>query len=314
MKIIRLLLDLIFVTRPVVLVPVIGFSLFGVKIASEERVLWQWISLETVCKLAIFTLSVAAVYIANQLEDYDVDADNDGFPLLVKSGLSKRSATLFTLFLALLSLLLPLGYGDWVLSLFSLATLIIGYLYCFKPFYFTGRPIFDFLSNGLGYGLVAFLVGWNCIKPLSAGALLAAVPYITMMFAGSISSTLPDMAGDEKHQKITTAVKLGKVNAHILATFFLLVTLVLGWCFTDYVAMISAGAALPVYILYLIKPTQSLMEATYKVGGGISMLVIGFVYPLFILLGVLVTLVTILYFRIFHNVVYPSLLPVEDND
>lgn len=314
MKLLRLLLDLIFVTRPVVLIPVIGFSLFGYRLAAGDDSLWQTFSWTVLAKLVVFTLSVAAVYVVNQLEDYDVDSDNEGYPLLVKSGISKSLATLFTFLLALASLLLPLLWQDFMLMLFSGLTLLLGYLYCFKPFYFTGRPFLDFLSNGLGYGLIAFLAGWNCAKSIQIDAFEAAIPFITMMFAGSISSTLPDIEGDAKHDKRTTAVVFGKVNAHLLATLFLIVTGILGIIQSEIVALCSALAAIPVYIVYLIKPSQAIMEATYKVGGGISMLIIGLFYPQFILLGTVIAVVTVLYFRIFHNVMYPSLLPIENSN
>jgi hypothetical protein len=55
------------------------------------------------------------------------------------------------------------------------------------------------------------------------------------------------------------------------------------------------------------------MEACYKVGGGISMLIVGVFFPVLIISGALIVLASILYFRIFYGVSYPSLLPAEEN-
>ncbi len=306
---------LLFLTRPVVLIPVWGFSLFGFRLAQNRTALGSSLPASPFLLMLLFSLSVAAVYLLNQVEDFDVDSENDGFPLMVKSGISKRIVIIFTLLLAIISFVAPIFLGNLPLALLALATVVIGILYSVKPTYFTGRPIFDFLSNGIGYGFIAFAVGWHCGEGSFGVELIrASLPYVLLMFAGSISSTLPDMKGDALCNKRTTAVTFGARNAHILALLFIIAGGVLGYVNNDIAATVSGLLSLPFYIVYLIKPSPKTMEATYKVGGGFMMLVIASYYPLFALISFSVGIITMLYFRVVHNVTYPALLPVEVND
>jgi 4-hydroxybenzoate polyprenyltransferase len=312
-KIIKLLRDLLFLTRPVVVVPVWGFALFGYRLSVGDTSFFDQLPTSVFLKIILFSFSVAAVYVANQIEDFDVDVDNGGFPLLIKSGITKKSSAVFALVLALISVVVPLFLGEVALAIFSGSALVIGYFYSFKPFYFTGRPFLDFLSNGLGYGLIAFLMGWSCGANVSLVAFSSSLPYLFMMFAGSISSTLPDLEGDATHNKKTTAVLFGKKKSHLLATLLLIVALILAIKEVDIVAILASAVSLPFYFTYIIWPKQIFEEMTYKVGGAASMIAIGFVYPLFIGVGALVAVATILYFRLVFGVSYPSLLPVSDD-
>ena len=310
----RLIL-LLFSTRPVVLIPVWGFALFGFRIASGHNSLISTIEVGSFGMILLFSLSVAAVYLINQIEDFDVDSKNGGYPLLVKSGISLKLVKIFTAFLSVISIATPLIWGYWSISVLSLVSIVIGLLYSLKPTYFTGRPLFDFISNGIGYGGVAFIAGWIVAGGEFGGqAIIASLPYIVLMFAGSISSTLPDIDGDKEVGKITTAVKFGSMRAHILATIFIVLGTILGYLNHDLVATVSGLLSLPIYILYVFKPTQSIMESTYKVGGGLMMFTIGLYYPVFIVVSLTVGTVTLLYFRVVHSVTYPSLLPVESNE
>lgn len=306
---------LIFLTRPVVLIPVWGFSLFGFRVASGHDELFQWLHRGSFIMMLVFSLSVAAVYLLNQIEDYDVDSENGGYPLMVRSGISKNMTWGFTIFLALLSVIIPLALNHYVLAALSGFSLLIGYLYSVKPTYFTGRPILDFVSNGIGFGLVAFAAGWSLAADVTNVDMFEfALPYVLLMFGGSISSTLPDMSGDEACNKRTTAVVFGAKKAHVLAMIFIVLGVAVGSINRDWAAVASGAVSIPFYFWYLIKPSEVAMESCYKVGGAFMMLVIALFYPLFALFAFLVGIITMLYFRIIHQVTYPSLTPVNKNE
>jgi len=315
MKALKFFLDLVFITRPIILVPVWGFSLFAYRISSGGDSFFLSADKETILQIFLFSLSVASVYVLNQVADRKVDEANEGFPLLLKSGISNKIAWIWALILAAISLAGPYFYGFYSICVLSALSLGIGILYCFKPFSFSGRPVLDFLSNALGYGAVAFAVGW-VLGGAQIGAvsefLRAALPYFFMMAGGSVSSTLPDFDGDKANQKITTAVFWGKRRAHLIATVFIILSIIAADFAGDWVALASSGAALVFYALYAVFPqSQKLMEMCYKVGGAISMLIIGLFYPILIISGALLFVSTILYFRIFYKVLYPSLLPIK---
>jgi len=321
LKTVKFFFDLIFITRPVVLVPVWGFALFGYKISSQTKSVFQAINLEIILQILLFSLSVAAVYVLNQIADRKVDEANGGFPLLLKTGISNKIAYIWAIILSAASIIIPFFCGYKIISLLSFLSIFTGIIYCFPPFSFSGKPFLDFLSNAFGYGTIAFATGYALGgKEISAEFLLsgkflcAMLPYFFMMAGGSISSTLPDYDGDKANKKITTAVFLGKENAHFLAIFFVFSSAAFAYFWVqDFVAFSASLVANIIYILYAIFPkNQTLMESCYKIGGAVSMLIIGVFFPVLIVSGIAIGVLSILYFRIFYKVSYPSLLPVKE--
>ena len=313
--IIKFLFDLFFITRPVVLVPVWGFAFFGLRISSNSNV-FSFPNIEILSQILFFSLSVASVYVINQIVDRKVDEVNGGFPLLIKTGISNKMAWFWAVILAVLSIILPIFTGFPKIAILSVLSLLIGIFYCFPPFSFSGRPILDFLSNALGYGTIAFAAGWILGGgEINNNFLFAMLPYFFMMAGGSISSTLPDFDGDKVNKKITTSVFFGKRTAHFIAIFCVILSIYSAFYVQDLVAFSASAIALFFYILYTLIPrSQKLMEACYKVGGGISMLIIGAFYPILIIWGGVIVLASILYFRIFYGVLYPSLLPAKKSE
>jgi 4-hydroxybenzoate polyprenyltransferase len=317
-KIYRGLLDALFVTRPVLWIPVWGFSALGYwrglggDAAPDPTAAWHNAEWGVFVGMFLFSMSVGAVYVINQIADYAVDALNDGFPLLVRGGISRVRAGQIAAAVALLSIIsLLLRSGS--LALCAAAALTLGVFYSFKPGYLSGRPFCDFCANAAGYGIIAFGVGWI----LSGSGMLtprfvrAAAPYFLLMCAGSISSTIPDIAGDRTAGKITTAVFLGAGTAHLLACGFLLCAAGFALVFGDWVALTCAALSLPFYAAFVFVKSRRIMEATYKVGGGVTMLLAGYVFPVIIIPSILALCATWAYFRFRYQVNYPSLLPAS---
>jgi 1,4-dihydroxy-2-naphthoate octaprenyltransferase len=166
----------------------------------------------------------------------------------------------------------------------------------------------------MGYGIIAFGAGWSLSESSYTTAILflsKALPYFLLMCAGSISSTLPDKTGDSAEGKNTTAVVLGKRNANLLATLFLVISLLFSINTHDTVALLCTLIPLPLYITYIIKPNTFFMEATYKVGGALCMMCSCLILPLILPIGIVVFLMTRLYFRLRHRFIYPSIVPIQ---
>ena len=77
------------------------------------------------------------------------------------------------------------------------------------------------------------------------------------------------------------------------------------------VALIAALLAMPLYLAYLFVKGSRLQEATYKVGGGMAMVVACALYPALALAGLVVLAATVVYFRMRFNIGYPSLAPAK---
>lgn len=310
------LIDLFFVIRPLLLVPVWGFAVFGYwrfkgfTLTDLPRA-WSLIQYQELLWVVVFSLSVAVVYILNQIADIDVDRENSGKPLIASGVVSLKSAIAVSVLLSTVSIFFPLMFSRPVISVLSVLTIIIGTVYSFKPFYFSGRPFFDFLSNATGYGVIAFGAGWSiaggdffCLEFVRAS-----LPYFLLMSAGSISSTMPDRPGDLASGKNTTAVVFGNFRAHLLALLFLLGSGIIAIITSDIIVILCFAGSLPFYTGYIFKPNQFWTESTYKVGGALCMVCAGILVPVMIPAAMVVFFLTWLYFRIRHGVSYPSLVP-----
>jgi 4-hydroxybenzoate polyprenyltransferase len=310
--------DLFFLTRPILLIPVWGFAAFGYFCGHNGNIrgmipFWASTPLSVYLMILIFSISVGAVYIVNQLADIEVDKKNGGLPLLASGIVSVRSGKIAAIAVSFLSIIIPLLFSEKTLSILALISIIIGILYSFKPSFFSGRPFFDFLTNAFGYGVIAFGAGWHLSGQtiVTLKFVYASFPYFLLMCAGSISSTIPDFEGDKDCGKRTTAVFLDKKKAHLLATLLLLTGLSVSIINKDFVAFLCAIAPLPLYVLYIFSQKQIFMESTYKIGGGICVVAAMYSMPLFFFAALIVFLSTWLYFRIRHGVYYPSLLPAR---
>ncbi|MBN1307202.1 MAG: UbiA family prenyltransferase [Chitinispirillaceae bacterium] len=310
--------DLLMVLRPVILIPVWGFCALGFRCAVREdapvgiRTCLNSATIAVYGIILLFSLSVAVVYVMNQIADREVDRRNRGMPLVARGIVSVPSATAATGVCGFVSLFLLLLFHGHLFALAAATTLVLGFLYSFKPFRFSGRPFIDFISNAAGYGVIAFGVGWATAGKtvFCVPFLLNALPYFLLMCGGSISSTLPDIEGDRVHGKNTTAVVLGITRAHTLALLFIIAALIAGFFVTDFLAVLCAVASLPLYLLFYFKRSSLIMEATYKIGGSLCMIAAFSALPFFIPLALVVFAATWLYFRIRHGIAYPSLVPV----
>ncbi len=311
--------DAVMVTRPVLLIPVWGFSALGFRCAANSsNADWSFFPMHlptasNYLLLSIFSLSVAAVYIFNQIADIEVDKNNGGLPLIAGGIVPLNIAVLSSVLFSIFSLLLPLLLHHSPLVLCSGAALLLGIVYSFRPLRFSGKPILDFISNATGYGFIAFGAGWYIAgnQLFTVDFLKSALPYFLLMSAGSISSTLPDIEGDRQDGKITSAVWMGELRAHSVALVLLIAAGVAGFLRSDPAALICAVASLPLYIGYLVNPGRFFMEATYKIGGALCMVAAFLVMPWFLPVAGVVFAATWLYFRIRHETSYPSLIPID---
>ncbi len=313
------LLDAFFLLRPLILVPVWGFCLLGYVRAlsgsglNGAPVAMPLVFWEPVLWIVVFSLSVGSVYVINQLADLNADRQNEGFALMARGVVGTRAAVWTALVAGVCSILVPLvGRRPW-LAAFSFAALLLGVLYSVKPTRFSGRAVFDFLANGIGYGVIAFGAGWYLAKGSLDWKpfLLSATPYTFLMFAGSISSTVGDIPGDIRDGKRTTAVVLGRSWSQTLGLVFVLVGGAVGIWLQDWMSVLTASLVAPVYVASLIRSRMLITEATYKVGGATLMAIASVRAPALAVLGVGILVFTRIYFRVRHGIVYPSLGPAR---
>jgi 1,4-dihydroxy-2-naphthoate octaprenyltransferase len=90
-----------------------------------------------------------------------------------------------------------------------IAALALSLFYSLPPLRLCARPVFDLLSNALGYGGVAFAVGFATVSPDHVSAWMRALPYVFLVGATFLHTTILDVDGDRRSGKISTTVKIG---------------------------------------------------------------------------------------------------------
>lgn len=308
-KLAEFTIDSIFIARPIILIPVWGYFILGYYAKIELPTHGFLLSINTTAwiSLAAITLSVASTYILNQIADIATDSHNGGMPLIAKGGFPIKAAKIICVITAILPLL-TIALNKHVF-LFILLASLLNILYNIKPFYFTGRPFLDFLTNATGFGIVAFGLGWvsacNGQVFVVIEMLIRSFPYFLLMIAGSINSTMPDANGDSITGKITTVVYLGESRSNLISLTALFASLIVALINMDFIAILASVIALPLFISYQISPSADKATATYTYGGGFLLLIIALLTPGYLLAGIIVLIATKIYFRLRHNVKYP---------
>lgn len=297
--------DAFFLTRPILLIPVISFCALGYMENNTEQFFTFSISTPFVFNTIFVSLMLMAVHIINRLTDKDADEINSG-PSVIPL---KPSTIIYSKFIVVLLIAISLGFSvsvsGSVNTIFVVAALVIGLFYSLKPFYLTGKPFADFFCNALGYGVVCVLIGITSAENYSVN-LNNIASYFLLMSAGSIASTTPDALGDAKSGKITTAVFLGEGRALILGISFLIVALASGIYEGNLVVIVTSVCSIAAFLYAIIKPSKAAYSLSYQIGGGVLIAMIHIKMPtLFVASGVLF-LATFLYYRIRFSKTYPA--------
>jgi 4-hydroxybenzoate polyprenyltransferase len=297
-------LDAFFLLRPILFVPVWAFFCLGYLRRHWENgglIFFPMLPGPATLVLVSLTLLMGGCYIINQICDYPVDKLNVRGTLLTAEKLSLRFARVEWAVVTLTAFVPVFWYGREV-RILLLLSLGLSFAYSLRPFYLTGRPFADFLANAVGYGILAFVLGWYSSGGVeeSAGAdmmLRNCLPYFFLMAAGCISSTLPDVPGDAKEGKITTAVFLGESRANLLAILLLFLGLAASIWNHDYIAGASVLVSLPFFIRYAVTLKREHGIQSYQLGGAAMLVISLMLFPVVLALSLMMILGTRLYHK-----------------
>jgi 4-hydroxybenzoate polyprenyltransferase len=300
------IIDIIFLSRPVLLIPVFVFITLGylddghfsIRLALDPRLLYH---------LIFYSFIMFFVHLTNNINDAEVDRENSGPGHIDLSTISLKSLYMSALFFAFAGMTGAVLSGDvWIIAIYA-STLVLGFLYNFRPFYFTGRPFLDFLSCAIEYGIFCYLIGKR-LNPDPNPNLISLLAYFTIMVAGTIASTTTDVKGDKKGGKITTAVYLGVKKALVLGTIFLVMALFFGIIRFNPVIVISSGLSIVVFLYaILFNQKKSILACTYQIGGGVLIILAHIFYPVLFVITLFLLGITMVYFKLRHNAIYPRI-------
>ncbi len=300
-------MDYFILLRPSLFLPLWIFFLLGAYFANGE------ISLRAVAIFILYTLLMGGVYILNQVIDIESDKKNEKLFLLSEGHISLKNAYIEMGILFVLSVLVSLLLGIDIFIVFIIS-LLFGVTYSIPPLETKGRPFLDIIWNALGYGLLAFVVGWLSVAKSSGLMIVSGIPYSFAVAAVFVNTTIPDIEGDRQEGKITTGVFLGKKNTLLLAIFLDLAAIVISYLLKDYICLIASGLAFPIFLIAYVKQTKKIILFSFRAIPGILAVMVFIITPIVIPLFAFIIGVQRIYYRRKFNIEYPAIFSGKDRD
>lgn len=303
--------DAVALTRPTLLIPLWTMHILGAaQAAGGVAPVWAPAPRLVILGLA-HTLLMAAAYVLNQLTDVETDASNSKLFLIADGLVSRRFVKVEMAALVVASaFVLAVGrVGDGqVVALFAISA-ALGALYSAPPVRLKGRPGLDVAANAVGYGCVAFAVGWLSVRPLTADAVRASVTYVLCVAATFMFTTIPDIDGDAAGGARTSGVALGAQGAAWLGVCFLTLAAASAFVQQQWYAAPAVALAGPLYVRSAVRihraaDDPSLTHATQVVILALSAAA-AYAMPPYVALLAVVIAWTRWYYRAFFGVRYP---------
>ena len=300
--------DYFFLLRPVLWIPVWTFLFLGyfwgsaLETFSFTLILpWKFWAV-----LGLYSLMMSSVYIINQIVDRESDLINNKLFLIPYNIISIRTASIYAIILALVSLSVVYFLGIKFVILFILSYLL-GVAYSIKPVELKARPIADMLANAIGYGVLAFLTGWTVTGKIQGRAFIQSFGYILFVSAVFINTTIPDIQGDQTAGKYTIGVFLGARNATILSSVLLFLAFIYSFLEFDVFLMIPSLVGLPIFIISIWDESMQMAKISYRAVSFLFVLIVALRFPLFLALGILILILLRIYYTKRFMINYPSL-------
>jgi len=197
--------DFIFALRPLILLPAWSFYVLGAHSTGQGD------AARTALLHPGFwcmTLILASAYAINQIFDIESDRLNGKGFHLTRGVLRVRVMVLlaFAAFVGAAMLYPKARPGQMGLLL---ATMLLSFSYSLPPLRWCARPWADLLANAAGYGGLAFVIGAGAFTRAILPAWADALPWMLLVGATFLHTTLLDLEGDSASGKRTTSVAIG---------------------------------------------------------------------------------------------------------
>ena len=309
------LLDYFFVLRPTLFFAVWTVSLAGLwaqnRFAEFEHsaptrlLMIGSYDVTYVLWIALFTLIMGGVFILNQVHDFESDHLNNKLFLIANGEISRQAANIESVII----IAIPLAIAFWLRPIVGVSMLltfvVTGWIYSIRPFRWKNRPILGLFTNMTGY-LLVFSTGWLIYGIPEKNLWLHSLPYILGITAVYFFTTIPDINGDKKTNKITVAVQYG-ANKTIWFGFLCNVAAVItSALLKDFVIFIPTVLAMPFFIYSVFKKSNEQVLRTNKYGTLFLSIVICVRYPIYFLIIFFIFFFSKWYYKIRFGINYPS--------
>ena len=268
--------------------------------------------MEIILGLLIYTGIMGGVYILNQIMDIETDRLNKKLFLLSGGYVTKTAAWVEMAVLWIGALLLSIQFGGTFLILIVIS-ILLGVMYSLSPIKLKGRPILDTLSNGIGYGMINFAVGWLLVRNFEWSMFTRFLPYFLSISAVFVNTTVVDIEGDRKANEKTTGVYLGAGVSHVVSTIVMAAAIVLAYVKRDYICLIPAAVSWPLFVyaagyrLTMSKINRRATIASFRLPGLIFTIITAVLYPVYFVILLVVFVAMRVYYKRRFGMSYPTL-------
>lgn len=162
---------------------------------------------------------LACAYVLNQIFDLESDRLNNKGLFLTRHVFRPRTMLLVALAcFAGASLLFQNTHHVQHVPL--IAALLLSLIYSLPPLRLCARPWWDLAANAIGYGGLAFVIGHGALSNDLMPAIIGAVPWVLLVAATFLHTTILDVEGDAAAGKHTTTVVIGERRSSLLSVGF----------------------------------------------------------------------------------------------
>lgn len=307
-------LDHLFFLRPLLLAPATAMFIMGRRAAAD----WSLSSIAAgspalvpdarpILAFAALVCALLAAHVANQLADRESDRANGKLPHLA-AGLVTPRASWILMIASLLSAIVLSGFLDTAIRPLVAASILLGLAYSAPPLALKRRAGWDLVANAVGYGGIAFAIGWGTSAPLASAPLAtAAVPWVLAVGAVFAATTVVDEPGDRSAGARTLAVAIGPPRTRAVACGLLLLSMASSAVMHATVPLALAAASLPLMLIAWRRPSRRSDHLAFQVAAGLPALAAAWHAPLFGAALVAVALATRAYYRARFGWGYPHL-------
>jgi 4-hydroxybenzoate polyprenyltransferase len=305
--------DFVFVTRPLILIPVWSFFLLG---TGTRGVPWPGRDGALGYSFLCLTAIMVTAYLINQIFDRETDRHNNKGHYLTRGIFGVRTVVLMAMVTFAVASLSYQNTADGQRLPLALA-LVLSLIYSLPPIRLCARPFVDLAANAVGYGGIAFLVGHLAVDASVARGVERAIPYVLLVGATFMHTTILDIDGDRATGKITSSVMMGATASAWLALVLAALGLVwaagLWWLRGEVLPVVLVGLSLPVYIRSALAHSRGIPERdrisslTVQATTLIVTVAAAVIEPRYLLLAVPIVVASRFYYRQRFGVGYPGI-------
>ncbi len=295
--------DFLFVLRPVILIPAWSFYLIGAAAARPGASL-QGAFPSPVTALSLTAILVTA-YVLNQIFDTESDEKNNKCLFLSRGIFTARTLILIA---ALAFLAASFAYHRTAGAARPplVIALALSFAYSLPPLRLCARPVLDLLANAIGYGGIAFVLGFGVFDPSLSAAATRSLPYVLLVAATFLHTTILDFTGDSETGKKSTTVLVGVRASAIAAVALTALGFVMAAAARDLVAAVVTGASLPVAAYPLSKKSLGASAFVVQANTLIATLAAAFFWPAYLALVVPLVALSRFYHKRRFGIIYPG--------